>query len=172
MARHRIVTRGGRRRETSWLDVELASNVVNTSGTLISHVMVAAELAKRPFTVIRSILEVLITSDQLGADEFQMSAIGMCVVSSQAVAIGVTAVPTPLTDQGSDLWFLHQNLLNDFLFISGVGVDGSAGRRYGLDSRAARKVNDDQEIIVVLETGGISSGANIIVSGRVLIKEH
>jgi hypothetical protein len=49
-----------------------------------------------------------ISSDQFAQSESQIGAIGLAVVTDQAVGIGVTAVPTPITDLSSDSWFLHR----------------------------------------------------------------
>jgi len=69
--------------------------------------LATAGLALRPFTVIRSYVSILVVSDQAAAIEKQLGAIGIVVVSEQAFAIGVTAIPTPITDAGSDLFLLH-----------------------------------------------------------------
>ena len=170
----RIYTRGrgrlGSRRETSWLAIDPGVDTVSATAILAGSLNAAA-LAKRPFTVIRTILEVHIGSDQLAADELQLAAVGMAVVSDQAVAIGVTAVPTPVTDLASDLWFLHQTLISSFFFVNASGIDADGGHHYSIDSRAARKVNDDQDVILVVEGAAIASGASVTSMGRMLIKE-
>ena len=48
----------------------------------------------------------MVESDQSAATELFIGNLGLAVVSDQATAVGVTAVPTPATDRGSDLWFL------------------------------------------------------------------
>ena len=161
------------RRETSWLDIPPASATLVTSGGTILLTLTTAEKARRSFTIVRTHLSVSMESDQAAASEVQVGAVGMCVVSDQAEAIGVTAVPTPVTDAASDLFFLHQYLMNSFLFASGVGFQDNVGRFMSIDSKAMRKVNDDQDVIVVVELAtGESVGQNWIVAGRLLIKEH
>ncbi len=165
--------RGGRRPgKTTWFDLPVVAQDITTTGGQILLTMVASELAARPFTVLRTHLEILITSDQLAADELQAGAVGLCVVSDQAAAVGVTAVPTPATDAASDLWFAHQWCFNRFAFASGVGFDASEGKVYTIDSKAMRKVNNDQQILVITELGSVSNGFSLIVAGRLLIKEH
>ena len=159
------------RRESSWLSIDAAANSVDNS-VVLTHTMTAAELARRPFTVVRTRMTVSIATDQLSADESQVGAIGLCVVSSQAVAIGVTAVPTPLTDLASDLWFVHQPLLSEMILNTAIGFDSNGGHVYEIDSKAMRKVNDDEEIIVVVEGSGAFQGAIIKTVGRLLIKDH
>ena len=171
MARRPFV-RGGQRRATSWIDIPIQPVALGAGGAAITHTMTAIELAKRPITVIRTHLELLFQSDQLSATETQLGAVGLCVVSDQAAAIGITAVPTPDTDLASDLWFLNQILMNDISVNSAVGFDSMAGRLFSMDSKAMRKVNDDQQIVVVIELTGGSDGAIFTLGGRLLIKEH
>ncbi len=161
------------RRETSWLDIEpVAVNFSAAGSAAITHVMTAAELAKRPFTVVRTHLSLHIGTDQNVGKEEQVGAVGLCVVADQAAAIGVTAVPTPFVDMASDLWFLHKALIADFIFGSTASFNADSGQSVYADSKAMRKVNDDQQIIVVGEAASISDGFNLTILGRMLIKEH
>ncbi len=108
-----LVRRGGRMvRETLWGDVAATGTTLATAGaaTLI-NVTGAGLLSLRPWTVIRARGAMYLKSDQTAAAEDQAVGLGMAIVSDQAVAIGVTAVPTPDTDGGSDLWFVYQTLM-------------------------------------------------------------
>jgi len=145
----------------------------NSAALILS--LSAAGLALRPFTVIRTRLHFSVRSDQSAASENFDAAIGCAVVSDQAAAIGITAVPTPFTDLGSDLWFVHQIIDGHFLFISGVGVEGNSNSPTGgmdVDSKAMRKVNGDQDLVTVIENSGLSSGTQVYAAGRQLIKLH
>ncbi len=113
----------------------------------------------------------MIRSDQATADEDQRVAWGACVVSDQASAAGVTAVPTPITDDGSDLWFAHLYMFSGFEFISGVGAL-LRGTQYSLDSKAMRKVDVGQDLLTVVEMDASSSGTVIIQASRMLLKLH
>jgi len=163
----RVVTRG-QRRETSWVGLgPTVTTVTGEGGTIIASAN-AALLAKRPFTIIRLHLALFARSDQEAATEQFGGAVGVAVVSDQAVAIGVTAVPTPVTDDSSDLWMLHRWYM---------GLQGStttnAPASFIIDSKAMRKVNDDQDIIVVHELSStIGEGQVFTMAGRMLIKEH
>ena len=158
-------------RQTNWFAITPATTTVAGGGAVLTQSLSAAGLAKRPFTIERTHLFLHVTSDQLAADEFVFGAVGMCVVSDQAAAIGVTAVPTPITDIQSDLWYLHQMYGTDFPLNTAVGFDGDGGHQYQIDSHAKRKVNDDQDVIIVLENAGISFGGLVRIGGRFLIKE-
>ena len=164
----------GSRRETSWFEIDGLTTVFTATGGTLLESLTTEEKRRRPFTIVRTHLEVLIRSDQLAADELQVGAIGMAVVSEQASAIGVSAVPTPATDAASDLWFLHQFLMSDFTFVTGTGFDASGGRTYSIDSKVMRKVDDGQDIVIVgeLDSAAASDGFQMVIGGRILIKDH
>jgi len=112
-----------------------------------------------------------IDSDQAAASEDQALNLGLAVVSIQASAIGVTAVPTPTTDQGSDLWFVYQSIMSSH----GAGtVDSNKGVGFAYDSRAMRKVEDQQDVVVVAETDliALTDGVSFRHTGRMLVKLH
>jgi len=163
---------GGGRRETRWLDVPATDfSLASPSSAALALSLTAEELALRPFTVVRSRLTWVVRSDQFVATEGYEIAIGMAVVSDQALAIGVTAVPTPFTDLSSDLWLLHDIQMGFLVFGTGVGFQE---RRAGaqVDSKAMRKVEDGQDLVVVIENASTSLGTLGTVAGRVLVKLH
>ena len=78
---------------------------ITTVGTSVVQTSLnAGALALRPFTMVRVRGVIRLETDQLTTTEFQEIAFGLAVVSDQAVAVGVTAVPSPVSDNGSDLW--------------------------------------------------------------------
>ena len=175
MARvRRTFVRGGRQvRESSWVFVtETSSTLAAANTALLIGSANAALLALRPFTIVRTRGVLAIRSDQTAASENFSAALGIAIVSDQASAIGITAVPTPFTDLGSDLFFVHQMMANRFEFVSGVGVEAKSMQFLEYDSKAMRKVNDSQDIAVVLENSSISAGTNIFHAARILIKLH
>ncbi len=176
MAR-RTFSRGGRQvRETQWIFLQPGRDVMAASSTAAFVASLnAAALALRPFTVVRTIMHLSLKSDQTGVTEAFDASYGVAVVSDQSVAIGITAIPTPMTDMGSDLWLFHQILDGQFLFISGVGVDPNGVSPPGgitYESRAMRKVSSDQDLVFVTETSAASLGATMYSAGRILIKLH
>ena len=57
-------------------------------------------------TVRRTILDYTILSDQVAVTEVQSGALGMIVVNDVVAALGITAVPGPVTDRNDDGWLL------------------------------------------------------------------
>ena len=173
---HRAFRRGSaaisQKRLSTWFFFTPAATTMTATGGTILFQLNAAALALRPFTIVRTRFQVGILSDQLAADELQVAGLGMAVVSDQAAAIGVSAVPTPVTDLGSELWFQHRLMYSNFSFLTAAGFDQQGMVNYEIDSKAMRKVNESEDVVVVGERGGAGSGVIIVVGGRMLVKLH
>jgi len=168
-----FIMRGGvMRRETSWIGIFETNTALAAANTAVLFAGFSATvLALRPFTIVRTHLEYFVQSDQRAVSEFYQSAIGIAIVSDQALAIGVTAVPTPFTDISSDLWFLWKGLSGQMSVTTDVGVL-EAGSHRTIDSKAMRKVEEGQNIAISIENSSLSNGVNVAKFGRQLIKLH
>ncbi len=168
-----FVFRGGRRvRETSWFPLQTGQTtiVAGSTATLIASLNAVA-LALRPFTIVRTRGHLFLRSDQEAADESYDVSYGMGIVTDQAVAIGVTAIPTPFTDMDSQQWFVYEELAGHVGFSSAVGIrDYGHGKDF--DSKAMRKVEAGQDLIVVAETSAVSNGIVLLDQARILVKLH
>ena len=164
--RHRLPR--GPRRKTTWLQFQdqATTNTGNASSIVFS--LNAAALALRPFTIVRSHFAFFLRSDQAAASETQRCLWGAAVVSDQAVAVGITAVPTPDTELGSSLWFAIMGMYADGQALTDVTTPGQP---FSLDSKAMRKVEVGQDIIVVVENPS-NQGWVLNQVGRMLIKTN
>ncbi len=146
--------RSAPRRETLWIGGpdEVSVTAVAASGTDLQSSLNAAALALAPFTVVRCRGLVFVKSDQEANTETPFGAFGLAVVSDQASAIGVTAIPTPITDQASDLWFMFQFVATAVQVVSAASVF-KGGNVYEFDSTAMRKVETGQDVVSVFENG-------------------
>ena len=170
MARRFAVRNTKSRREMTWLAVPWVSTTLTAAGGTLTGSLNAGALALRPFTIVRFHWEVYITSDQLAATEDQFGAVGAAVVSDEAAAAGVAAVPTPISELESDFFFIHQMLASRVVFQSSVGIQ-NMGRGYTIDSKAMRKVTNSQDIVTVVEVAtAVSSGITVADGGRILVK--
>jgi len=160
------------RRESLWVDIATVASTLSATGGTIQTSANAALLALRPFTIIRTHMFYSIRSDQEVQTENQFAAAGAAVVSDQAVAVGVTAVPTPFTDAGSDLWFLHQRLANSVGILTAVGISGQVASHYEVDSKAMRRVEDGSDIVFVVEFDSVGDPSIVVSMGRMLIKTN
>jgi len=167
------LARGGPKRETTWIGISASRTAfVAGGGTLIASLNAGA-LSLRPFTIVRTHLFLGIQSDQTAATENQLAAFGMAVVSDQATAAGVASIPTPDTNVDSEFWFVHQYLGAAFVVASAIGESPDALQWMRVDSKAMRKVDRDEDIVVVGEFAtGLSDGFSLTVAGRMLVKLH
>ena len=164
--RHRVVTVS--RRLTQWVGSadNTAAAALGAGAAVLDQSLV---LAGEPVTIVRTRGIITVGPDQTANNENIFGALGMCIVSDQAVAIGITAIPTPITDSSSDLFFLHQ------YFASGVRVADATGianltRTFHFDSKAMRKVSEDQTLVVTVENSSATTGLEYILQFRMLLK--
>ncbi len=161
------------KRKSLWLPQEtLATNVSAAGGTIVSSLNAAA-LALRPFTIVRVHGWFFVASDQAAASESYCAEYGMAVVSDQAVAIGVTAVPTPVTDAGSSLFFVHGRRSGRVVFTTSGNGFRDHGSGHEWQSKAMRKVELGQDIVTVVELAATDFQGTITHLGfRMLIKTN
>jgi len=159
-------------RETFWIggSIVVTTLAAASTATIVTSLSAGA-LALRPFTVIRTRGVWFTESDQTAAAERYAVSYGIAVVSTQASAIGVTAVPTPATDNDSDLWYMFETAVDTIEVTTDIGRF-IGKQQMSIDSKAARKVEDGQDIVDVVETHAVSSGAVAVTFNRTLIKLH
>ncbi len=166
-----ILRSGVMRRQTLWFTQAIVRTTLAAASTsVIITSLNAAALALRPFTIVRSRGFLLLRSDQEASSESYEAAYGVTVVTDEAVAIGVTAVPTPVAQSASD-WHVFETMFGRFSLGSGVAFT-ELGHERVIDSKGARKVDLGEDMIEVVETGADSSGAVIASAVRTLIKLH
>ena len=160
----------GQRRQSSWFGfVAVETTYAAANNSSIIYTLNAAALALRPFTIVRTRGMFGLRSDQAAVSEDYSASIGMAVVSDQAVAIGATAVPTPETDRSSDLFFLFETLAGKLEVTTDVGRF-EAGYWKEVDSKAMRRVDQGQDLVVVGEASAVSLGCVVHTSFRMLVK--
>ena len=98
-------------------------------------------------------------------DGFQ-GAFGIGIVSENAFGVGITAVPTPITDVGWDGWLFHH-------FVSAHAAQNAgsdaANQHFMVDSKAMRKIKATDVIVAVLEVIEIgTASASVFFDSRVL----
>jgi len=168
----RTLGRVGKDRLTVWFGIQPVNTTLGAASTAtILTSLNAAALAFRPFTIIRTRLQMHVRSDTLAALENYSLGFAAAVVSDQASVIGITAVPTPDTDRDSGLFFVYEEIYGTLGFVTGEGVQ-EVGQSRIVDSKAMRKVDVGQDLVMVAETTAISLGAVITVGGRMLIKTN
>ena len=153
-----------------WIGFALGTTVLAASTSTLLGSLNAVALAFRPFTILRTHLELLYTSDQTGTSESPHGVLGLGVFNDTAAALGVTGLPAP-SAQANAAWFAYQAVSHEFTFVSGVGFDGSSGTHYQVDSKSMRKVGQDQDIVVIGDQVN-AVGSALTIQGRMLLQVH
>ncbi len=149
--------------------LDVTTVMVAATSTLFASYNAAA-LALRPFTIMRTHLEILFGSDQSVATELAFGAFGQIIASADAVAAGAASVPTSDGDPDSP-WYIYQGMADEFTFKTGVGFESGGGTRYIIDSKAMRKGGANENSAVVFENLS-TVGAKITMLGRQLVQLH
>ncbi len=167
--------RQGPRRETAWF----ASADINVDQPLAAaNVVLDQSLTQAildpivPATIVRTRGELWCKSDQITATEETFGAMGMAVVSEPARVAGVAALPTPITEEFSDMFFVHQFFLAGMTFITAAGFSEGGWTRYSFDSKSMRKVESGEAIVVTLENASSVFGLVYVLKFRMLFKLH
>jgi len=159
------------KRTSQWISLRFAPAVIGASTAILLGSLNAAALALRPFTIVRTRMDLRWASDQAAAAEDPFGSFGMMVVTDTAAALGVTAIPDPGSNEDSD-WFLWQGLSVVFSLADATGIDANGGARYDIDSKAMRKVGADDDIVSVVSNLNSADGGVITINGRMLLKLH
>ncbi len=122
-------------------------------------------------TVMRTRGSISVLSDQIITSEEPFGAIGMCIVSDQAAAVGISSIPTPMTEAESDLWFVHEFFYAPVTFVTAVGM-GDISQTFHFDSKAMRKVAPNETIFgsVSAETEVGAATLAFVADTRMLVK--
>jgi len=138
--RSRFNHRGGgspTRRKTSWAAgpggtglLSLSASVTTLVGAFVTPSEVGLTIAR-----IWGRLTGILISGTTGGDGFQ-GAFGIGVATAAAVNVGITAIPTPLTEQGSENWLYwttfsahRSNITSDTALVD-IDVDTKAMRKF------------------------------------------
>ncbi len=117
-------------------------------------------------TLLRVVGGLALQSDQVAANEDQVGAFGMIVVTSQALAAGVASMPGPFTDGASD-WFMYQPLLATITVLTAVGIEAQMATYFAINNKAKRIVSEGYAIALIAENGG-TNGFRLTHNLRVL----
>ncbi len=109
-------------------------------------------------TVRRTRGRAYFVSDQAAVpNEIQLGAFGFTVVSDVAAAVGITAIPGPVTEKDDDGWYVWESIL-------GQGSNGQAGQTSEVgtviefDSKAMRRIEEGYLVAIVVENAHATQG--------------
>ena len=153
MARGRIVTRVGSRRQTTWIAPADQGFVSVTTGstTLIASFDPTAAGLPRP-TVVRTRGSVAIAPViGIAADVDIVGAYGLAVVSENAFGQGVSAIPQPFDDANWDGWFVWRSF--SIRFESNSALTAHINQLVQeVDSKAMRKMGDGDRVVLIAQS--------------------
>ena len=93
----------------------------------------------------------------------------MILVSDDALAVGITAIPSPVTDIDDDGWMLMVPFASAMVFSDATGINFQRGAWFPFDSKAKRIVpGEGRTLAIVAENASATLGLEIIFSMRVL----
>ncbi len=134
--------------------------ITTVVGTVKAVGSVGVAIGDDPVTVVRTRGHAGFLIRTGVADSIICGAIGLYVVTTDAFAIGVTALPGPLTDANND-WFMWQTFQ---LFGNSSAVNSIASTlRFDFDSRGMRKLKDGDVLAMMLEYE--SNVAAVVIDG-------
>ena len=150
----------------SWTGLVSATTVTVPAA---SKVLIASFVLSNPGideTVLRTLGILYVQSDQGAGSELQMGAFGLLKVTDTALAVGITAIPDPVSEVADDNWFVYVPIQQHLVFASAVGQ--IMGERYEFDSKAKRVLEIGESIAVVAANAHATHGFNISVGFRML----
>ncbi len=170
-ARTTAVMRRPSKRHVGWDLAVVADGYVDVAAgakAVLATVTVAGLVSVGPGTVVRSRGFISTRTDQNAASEDQIGAFGIGFVNSVAGTLGITALPGPVTEALWDGWFVHQFFADRFTRGDTTGFT-SRTQTLEIDSKAMRKFDQDQNMVLMVENGGLN-GLAINIQMRFLIK--
>ena len=159
------------RRQTDWaLGLHFAApvNIPANSKVLLTAFNPVTLTNHAPGTIVRTRGIVSIVTDNAGASEEQFGGLGCRFVSATAAALGVTALPGPVSDFLDDEWFVLESFIQQTQLATAVGE--VRGRQYIIDSKAMRKFGSDVALVVMAENGHATEAFQLGIALRFLIK--
>ena len=129
--------------------------------------LVSSTSFEEPGTIVRARGQISIRPASNVADVDIVGAFGIGLVSAEALAIGITAVPTPHSDVDWGGWMVWQSFALAFESITQAGVLQNSWS-FEIDSKAMRKVETSSAMVFVAESqgGAFSFSENV----RLLLK--
>ncbi len=170
MANIRLVRGRGRvfpKRSTAWSSTtSITSYTALAANTVILDQVAVPQVLEQTIVRIRGLL--VVRSDQVSANENVHGAFGIALVEEPAASVGVTAVPSPITDAAQESWLVWQAFASSLILATAVGIASPGVSSYVIDSKAMRKVTDSQRLVILLENNSGSAGMDYWFHLRIL----
>ncbi len=161
--------RGSTRRQTSWNvgPGGVTTTTITASGSAIVGAGLQAAVAGLTLVRLRGSLGLLLAAASSITDGF-IGAFGLCKVQVQAFDIGITALPLPIDDMGSEVWWYHRF----FTIRSGkTTLATDFGMDIQTDTKSMRKLEDGAILVPVIQVTEFGTAdLRVNFDSRVLLK--
>jgi len=155
MARRHSNFGSGRKRKTTWIGPADQGyvGVASAGATLVASfdVSQAANSAAIGATIVRTRGMISIRPQSVTADLDIVGAFGVGVVSSQALAVGITAVPEPFDEADWDGWMVWRSFSYALEVVSEIG-EHFIEWDFEVDSKAMRKLGEGDAFVLVAQS--------------------
>ena len=140
------------KRQVTWIGPSDQSFVQVNSGTKVLHSIFDPFISDmtKP-TIVRTRGEVTVVPSVFTGSLDVVGAYGMAVVTDQAVAAGVASIPGPFSEANWDGWLVWRSFGFRLEFDDATGIL-QAGWRHEVDSKAMRKVSDNETVCMLVES--------------------
>ncbi len=161
------------RRRTSWGVGPKGALTFSTSNPVAAFGSTAVALSDG-LTIVRirgELLMYLTVADAINAG-YDEVAVGICVVSENAAGVGITAVPTPITDVAWDGWMWMWQGSMKAAVANEFDRGQTSSVRAIVDTKAMRKIKETDVIVAVAEAGAEATNASLSLrfNSRTLVK--
>ena len=163
-------TSGSKRRRVSWSKGPGGiATIVSASGSQLLSVVSQANLDDLTITRLRGSIEVGLVTASAGGEGYTW-AVGVANVTENAFGIGITAVPTPLTDINWDGWLYH--VQGNLISRDATPLDeANLLVHIEVDSKAMRKTHNTDGVIAVAEFAEVGTATmRLSMVSRILDK--
>ena len=163
------------KRVTSWGfgpgDSALTS--ITATGQTVLGAGVALTLESKATVIrLRGQLDCYLIAAAAASDAF-VCALGVGIVSNDAFQIGVTAMPEPIGDSSWPGWLYHHH----FSLLQRTATEdnifgGGTGYRLEVDSKAMRKIGQNEVLTAILDVVELGTGPamEVAFNSRILLK--
>ncbi len=164
----RRFTRGSavatRKRQTTWIGPadQDAVSVATGASTIIASFPPDDAGMLHP-TLVRTRGECSIRPSDFSADLAISGAFGVCIVSDEAFVAGTASIPRPFDDANWGGWLMWQSFSRRLEFGSAVGFDVNAAWTWQIDSKAMRKIAQNEIMVLMCESqvGGLQCAMHL-----------
>jgi len=161
----------GSRRAVTWQEGPFGQIAVTATEAVVFPTGQAAQVDDLTLVRTRGELLAYLTVAGGAANEGFRCYFGICIVSENAAGVGISAIPTPLSDIAWDGWLVHHTF--NVREVGTALADSLTQQvRIPIDSKAMRKMHQTDTIVAVLQTTEIGDGATMVCDfvSRMLLK--